>query len=65
MAPTLSHDDEQAMSDAPDDTKLTRTKSRWAELGKFLTGMTARPEETLHLGQPAGGPLYRYTRHLG
>ncbi|MEQ1770180.1 MAG: sulfite oxidase-like oxidoreductase [Devosia sp.] len=33
------------MADTPDDTKLTQTKSRWAELGKFLTGMTARPED--------------------
>lgn len=29
----------------PEDSKLTRTKSRWAELGKFLTGMTSRPED--------------------
>lgn len=32
--------------DLPDDTKLTRTKSRWAELGKFLTGQHSRPGET-------------------
>lgn len=30
----------------PEDSKLTRTKSRWAELGKFLTGMTSRPEDS-------------------
>lgn len=30
---------------ADDDTKLTRSKRRWAEQGKFLTGRTARPEE--------------------
>lgn len=30
----------------PDDSKLTKTKSRWAELGKFLTGMTSRPEDS-------------------
>jgi DMSO/TMAO reductase YedYZ molybdopterin-dependent catalytic subunit len=28
-----------------DETKLTRTKRRWAEEGKFLTGRTARPED--------------------
>ena len=31
--------------DTPEDSKLTRTKSRWAELGKFLTGSTSRPED--------------------
>jgi DMSO/TMAO reductase YedYZ molybdopterin-dependent catalytic subunit len=31
--------------DLPDDSKLTRTKSRWAEVGKFLTGRHSRPEE--------------------
>ncbi|WP_439600500.1 sulfite oxidase-like oxidoreductase [Devosia sp.] len=31
--------------DLPQDSKLTRTKSRWAELGKFLTGQLSRPEE--------------------
>lgn len=34
------------MADTPQDTKLTRTKSKWAELGKFLTGMTSRPEDS-------------------
>ena len=29
----------------PDDSKLTRTKSRWAELGKFLTGQQSRRED--------------------
>lgn len=29
----------------PDDSKLIRTKSRWAELGKFLTGQQSRPED--------------------
>eukprot|EP01037_Dinobryon_pediforme_P034635 gene34635-40642_t len=28
----------------PDDSKLTVTKRRWAELGRFLTGKTSRPE---------------------
>jgi DMSO/TMAO reductase YedYZ molybdopterin-dependent catalytic subunit len=32
--------------DLPEDTKLTKTKSRWAELGKFLTGQSSRPEDT-------------------
>jgi DMSO/TMAO reductase YedYZ molybdopterin-dependent catalytic subunit len=31
--------------DAPQETKLTRTKRLWAEAGKFLTGRPARPEE--------------------
>ncbi len=31
--------------DTPEDSKLTRSKSRWAELGKFLTGLTSRPED--------------------
>lgn len=33
------------MSDDPSaDTKLTRTKAKWAAEGKFLTGRTTRPE---------------------
>jgi DMSO/TMAO reductase YedYZ molybdopterin-dependent catalytic subunit len=36
----------------PEDSKLTRTKERWAEQGKFLTGHSARPEaERLPPGQ--------------
>ena len=31
--------------DIPDDSKLTKSKSRWAELGKFLTGQRSRPED--------------------
>jgi DMSO/TMAO reductase YedYZ molybdopterin-dependent catalytic subunit len=41
-------------NDRPPDkeTKLTRTKRRWAEEGRFLTGRTARPEsERLPPGQ--------------
>lgn len=34
-----------ADSDLPEDSKLTRTKSKWAELGKFLTGRQSRPED--------------------
>ena len=34
------------MNDTPEDTKLTRTKSRWAALGQFLTGTTSRPEDS-------------------
>lgn len=30
----------------PPDSKLTKTKSRWAELGKFITGLTSRPEDS-------------------
>jgi DMSO/TMAO reductase YedYZ molybdopterin-dependent catalytic subunit len=33
-------------TDTPEDSKLTKTKSRWAELGKFLTGMPSRPEDS-------------------
>ena len=29
----------------PEDSKLTKSKSRWAELGKFLTGHTSRPAD--------------------
>ena len=32
------------MTDAPDESKLTRTKQRWAAEGRFLTGRTARPD---------------------
>jgi DMSO/TMAO reductase YedYZ molybdopterin-dependent catalytic subunit len=39
-------------SDGPPKTKLTRTKRRWAEEGRFLTGRPARPEsERLPPGQ--------------
>jgi len=31
-----------ADDDLPEDSKLTRTKSRWAEMGKFLTGRSSR-----------------------
>jgi DMSO/TMAO reductase YedYZ molybdopterin-dependent catalytic subunit len=31
--------------DLPPDSKLTRSKQRWAREGKFLTGRIARPEE--------------------
>jgi DMSO/TMAO reductase YedYZ molybdopterin-dependent catalytic subunit len=38
--------------DGSGDTKLTRTKARWAEEGKFLTGRVSRPEaERLPPGQ--------------
>ena len=32
------------MSGGPEETKLTRTKRRWAEEGRFLTGRTSRPD---------------------
>jgi hypothetical protein len=32
-------------NDLPPDSKLTRSKQRWAQEGKFLTGKIARPEE--------------------
>ena len=31
--------------DLPDDSKLTRTKAKWAAEGRFLTGRQSRPEE--------------------
>jgi len=34
------------MADTPEDSKLTQTKSKWAQLGKFLTGHTSRPEDS-------------------
>ncbi|MGY4397567.1 DMSO/TMAO reductase YedYZ molybdopterin-dependent catalytic subunit [Sphingomonas sp. UYAg733] len=38
--------------DLPDDSKLTRSKQRWASEGKFLTGHVTRPEsERLPPGQ--------------
>ena len=33
------------MTEPPDPTKLTRTKERWAQEGRFLTGRTARVDE--------------------
>jgi len=33
------------MDELPDPSKLTRSKQRWAEEAKFLTGSIARPEE--------------------
>ncbi len=35
----MSHENE-----LPPDSKLTRTKQRWAQQGRFLTGKIARPE---------------------
>jgi DMSO/TMAO reductase YedYZ molybdopterin-dependent catalytic subunit len=32
-------------NEPPPDSKLTRSKQRWAREGKFLTGKTSRPEE--------------------
>lgn len=34
------------MTDIPEDSKLTQTKSKWVQLGKFLTGTTSRPEDS-------------------
>lgn len=33
------------MTDTPDESKLTRTKQRWAAEGRFLTGRATRPED--------------------
>jgi DMSO/TMAO reductase YedYZ molybdopterin-dependent catalytic subunit len=33
------------VDDTPDASKLTRSKQRWAEQAKFLTGTVSRPEE--------------------
>ncbi len=63
----------------PDDSKLTRTKSRWAELGKFLTGQQSRPEDdrlppgqhlvrnwpVLDLGQTPNVPGHVWRRDIG
>lgn len=39
-------------SETPPDSKLTRSKQRWAQEGRFLTGKTSRPgEERLPPGQ--------------
>ena len=32
-------------TEPPPDSKLTRSKQRWAQEGRFLTGRTSRPEE--------------------
>ncbi len=32
-------------TEPPPDSKLTRSKQRWAQEGRFLTGRTARPEQ--------------------
>ena len=32
-------------NEPPPDSKLTRSKQRWAQEGRFLTGKTSRPEE--------------------
>jgi len=34
-----------AEADEPSESKLTRTKQRWAREGRFLTGKVARPDE--------------------
>jgi DMSO/TMAO reductase YedYZ molybdopterin-dependent catalytic subunit len=34
------------MDDDPDQTKLTRSKRRWAEEARFLTGQATRPQES-------------------
>lgn len=40
------HRHEQAMTDdTPSDSKLTRTKEKWAREGRFLTGKMTRPED--------------------
>jgi DMSO/TMAO reductase YedYZ molybdopterin-dependent catalytic subunit len=47
----MTSDDERD-PELPAETKLTRTKQRWAEEGRFLTGRSARPEtERLPPGQ--------------
>src|ERR1700755_1945834 len=37
--------------DPPPESKLTRSKQRWAREGRFLTGKTSRPEEQRPPGQ--------------
>lgn len=49
---SAEHGDDAVADDLPQDSKLTRTKTRWAEEGKFLTGRAARPDaERLPPGQ--------------
>lgn len=64
-----------AEDDIPPDSKLTRSKRRWAEEGKFLTGTTQRPADdrlppgqhlvrdwpVLDLGVQPDIPLARWT----
>lgn len=66
------------MTEPPDETKLTRTKQRWAEEGRFLTGQTATPGPgrlppgqhvvrdwpVLDLGMQPAIPLDRWTLRL-
>ncbi len=39
----------------PAESKLTRSKQRWAREGRFLTGRTARPEQNV-AARPAPDP---------
>ena len=41
----MSEKDFAEQNNPPADSKLTRSKQRWAREGKFLTGKIARPEE--------------------
>ena len=51
----VTNDDGRDMTDdhePPPESKLTRSKERWAREGKFLTGKITRPEDAA----PAAGP---------
>ena len=37
-----------AETEPPPDSKLTRSKQRWAQEGRFLTGRMSRPEKQRH-----------------
>src|SRR5829696_5128717 len=43
--PARSSDDMSDDQEPPPESKLTRSKARWAREGKFLTGRISRPEE--------------------
>jgi len=43
-APEAKQGEASAPQDLPADSKLTTTKQRWAQEGKFLTGRVARPD---------------------
>src|SRR4029079_4436795 len=44
-SPRVSGPDMADENDPPPESKLTRSKERWAREGKFLTGRISRPEE--------------------
>jgi DMSO/TMAO reductase YedYZ molybdopterin-dependent catalytic subunit len=41
----MAEQDQPPQPETPPDSKLTRSKQRWAQQGRFLTGKVARPQE--------------------